>query len=120
VLVCPIADTADKPNRRVPDTIKFDESLHFDIDSKEKLAAKLRKELAGLSKVDRATLREDLVRQFHTSPPSQQLVKRPDCPKCGTKMWLARIEPDGKPDHDVRTFECPECDHSESVTVKFC
>jgi len=33
-------------------------------------------------------------------------------------MWLARIEPD-KPDHDLRTFECPECELSETKVVKF-
>jgi hypothetical protein len=59
------------------------------------------------------------MRQFQTSPPSQELIDRPNCPKCGTKMWLARIEPDSKPGHDVRTFECPECDYWEAVTVKF-
>jgi transcription elongation factor Elf1 len=34
-------------------------------------------------------------------------------------MWIARIEPADKPDHDIRTFECPRCDHQEIVTVKF-
>jgi predicted RNA-binding Zn-ribbon protein involved in translation (DUF1610 family) len=37
-------------------------------------------------------------------------VMRPECPKCGTRMWLARIEPD-EPGYDRRKFECPECDH---------
>ena len=34
-------------------------------------------------------------------------------------MWLARIEPTDKPDYDQRTFECPRCDHSEMMMVKF-
>ncbi len=34
-------------------------------------------------------------------------------------MWLARIEPTNKPDYDQRTFECPQCNHSETMTVKF-
>jgi hypothetical protein len=34
---------------------------------------------------------------------------RPQCPTCGTRMWIARIEPD-EPGYDRRTFECPECD----------
>ena len=59
------------------------------------------------------------MRQFQDHQPLQQLPERPNCSKCGTKMWLARIEPDDKPGHDVRTFECPECDHLEIVTVKF-
>ena len=29
------------------------------------------------------------------------------------------IEPAGEPGYDVRTFECPECNHSENVTIKF-
>lgn len=31
---------------------------------------------------------------------------RPLCSKCGTLTQLARIEPSGDPDHDLRTFEC--------------
>jgi DNA-directed RNA polymerase subunit RPC12/RpoP len=52
-----------------------------------------------------------------TNPPSQQF-ERPNCPKCGTRMMLARIEPD-EPDHDKRTFECPGCQHAESIVVKY-
>jgi hypothetical protein len=33
-------------------------------------------------------------------------------------MLLTRIEPD-KPDHDRRTFECPECAYEESLVVKY-
>ena len=33
-------------------------------------------------------------------------------------MWLARIAPD-RPDHDQRTFECPECDHAITEIVKY-
>ena len=40
--------------------------------------------------------------------PEENLIERPPCIKCGTQMLLTRIEPD-KPDHDRRTFECPEC-----------
>jgi transposase-like protein len=57
----------------------------------------------------------------HYSPSSvssSDAILRPTCPKCSTTMMLARIEPhsDG---HDLRTFECPECDHSESSVVRF-
>jgi len=31
-------------------------------------------------------------------------------------MWLVHIEPDD-PDHDIRTYECPECMHSEVLVV---
>ena len=41
---------------------------------------------------------------------------RPGCPKCGTQMLLARIVPDS-PGHELRTFECPMCEHSEDVVA---
>jgi hypothetical protein len=50
----------------------------------------------------------------HTN--SSQAIVRPDCPKCGTQMMLARIEPEA-PGEDRRTFECPMCEHSESILV---
>ena len=42
----------------------------------------------------------------------------PDCPKCGSPMWPARIEPDS-PGNDKRTFECPVCDNVVSQIVKY-
>ena len=45
-------------------------------------------------------------------------IIRPPCPRCGTKMKLARIEPD-KPDHDKRSFECEKCGNEHSEVVKF-
>jgi transposase-like protein len=45
-------------------------------------------------------------------------IKRPDCPRSGTRMMLSRIEPN-KPDHDKRMFECPSCNHERSEIVKF-
>ena len=36
---------------------------------------------------------------------SQPQIPHPNCPKCGTPMWLARIEPD-EPNYDRRTYEC--------------
>lgn len=32
-------------------------------------------------------------------------------------MMLTRIEP-ARPGYDLRTFECRECDHTESVVTK--
>ncbi len=52
------------------------------------------------------------------SPSLPQHTDRPPCPFCGIPMWLARIEPDA-PGCDRRTFECAQCDHEESVVVKF-
>jgi hypothetical protein len=57
------------------------------------------------------------MRISHFAPPSQD-VEHPNCPKCGTPMWLARIEPE-KPHHDKRTYECPACDNVVSEIVKF-
>ena len=44
---------------------------------------------------------------------------RPACSKCGALTSLARIEPSDEDDHDLRTFECMACDHSEVVKIKF-
>jgi predicted RNA-binding Zn-ribbon protein involved in translation (DUF1610 family) len=52
----------------------------------------------------------------HTN--SSQPIVRPECPKCGTTMMLARIVPEA-PGKDRRTFECPMCEHSECILVKF-
>jgi predicted RNA-binding Zn-ribbon protein involved in translation (DUF1610 family) len=56
--------------------------------------------------------------RYNPPTPYSNSIVRPPCPKCGTQMLLARIAPD-KPDHDKRTFECPKCEHSESVVVKY-
>ena len=48
-----------------------------------------------------------------------KLLELPPCPKCGSSMWLARIEPTERHDYDQRTFECPKCEHSETKLVKF-
>jgi hypothetical protein len=34
-------------------------------------------------------------------------------------MFIVRIYPDEKPDHDLRTFECPDCNYEEIRCVKF-
>jgi hypothetical protein len=50
--------------------------------------------------------------------PARLVLDLPICPKCGARMWLARIEPD-EPGHDKRTFECPQCDNVVSQIVKY-
>jgi hypothetical protein len=42
----------------------------------------------------------------------------PECPKCTTPMYLARIEPE-KTGFDRRSFECPRCQHVETAVVEF-
>ena len=44
---------------------------------------------------------------------------RPLCSKCGSLMALSRIEPTDEPDHDLRTFECWNCDHAEILKMRF-
>lgn len=56
------------------------------------------------------------------SPPDRNPPSQPDhlrCSKCGARSMLTHIEPSPKPDHDVRTFECPSCGQVDVVTVKF-
>ena len=46
----------------------------------------------------------------HSTQPSLLPIERPRCPKCTGRMMLARIEP-GPAHSDLRTFECPKCQH---------
>jgi hypothetical protein len=34
-------------------------------------------------------------------------------------MFIVRIDPDDRPDHDRRTFECLDCKHEEVRVVKY-
>jgi len=52
---------------------------------------------------------------FRSSPPRSLSAVRP---KCGTSMWVVRIEPNS-PNHDRRTFECPQCENVVSEIVKY-
>jgi hypothetical protein len=56
--------------------------------------------------------------QSHARPePSLLPIERPRCPKCNRRMMLARIQPG--PDHsDLRTFECPNCEHVLRTVVE--
>ena len=40
------------------------------------------------------------------------------CPKCQTLIRLAFIDPHS-PDHEMRTYRCDECGHSEAKLVKY-
>ena len=51
-------------------------------------------------------------------PTNTHLSDRPECPKCGLTMRLARIQPEA-PREDRRTYECRVCNHAEDVIVKF-
>ena len=56
---------------------------------------------------------------FQPTTPYSSSIVRPACPKCSAIMQLARIEPTDKLDHDERTFECTQCNHSFSEIVTF-
>jgi transposase-like protein len=44
-------------------------------------------------------------------------IQRPACPKCRAHTMLARIMP-ARMGFDLRTFECPKCDHVHEVMVE--
>ena len=44
--------------------------------------------------------------------------EREDRPECSALMYLAIIEPE-KPGFDLRTFECPRCQHVETIVAEF-
>ena len=41
----------------------------------------------------------------------------PLCSRCGTQSRLVGIEPD-KPGHELKTFECPKCQHFDTLVVE--
>jgi hypothetical protein len=43
-------------------------------------------------------------------------IQRPRCPKCQTRLMLARISP-GPTGFELRTFECSKCDHVEQIVI---
>ena len=56
--------------------------------------------------------------ESHNVSLSPTVVERPPCEKCGREMTLVQIEPT-EPSYERRTYECPNCQDSESVTVQF-
>ena len=55
--------------------------------------------------------------RFQPATAHSNAIVRPPCPKCGTAMLLAYIEPE-RPGYETHTFECPRCEHSKSVVAK--
>jgi hypothetical protein len=51
-------------------------------------------------------------------PENTPIDARPGCPECSALMCLALVEPE-QPGFDLRTFECPRCQHVGTVVVKF-
>jgi hypothetical protein len=56
--------------------------------------------------------------QQHFTPSNSPNIERPTCLVCGSLMWLARITPSNKPGYDIRIFDCPVCEISETAVVK--
>jgi ribosomal protein L37AE/L43A len=48
---------------------------------------------------------------FRSKKPPLSVIEQPRCPKCHAKMSLARITP-GVPGFEIRSFECPHCEHA--------
>ena len=51
------------------------------------------------------------------TPHRPKPIPQANCSQCQQPMWLTRIQPVGS-GLDMRTFECPECNHEETVIVK--
>ena len=43
-------------------------------------------------------------------------IERLRCPKCQTRMMLARISP-GPTGYELRTFDCAKCGHVERIVI---
>ena len=67
--------------------------------------------------VDRDNNDEVAMRLSHLISPNID-EGRPQCPTCGTRMWLAGVEPD-EPGFDRRKYECPECDDELIQVIKY-
>lgn len=54
---------------------------------------------------------------YQPATPHSNSIVRPDCSKYGTGMRLFGIEPD-KPGLELLSFECPGCQHIETMLGK--
>jgi hypothetical protein len=54
---------------------------------------------------------------YRPATPHSDAIKRPDCPKCGTRMSLFGLEAE-KPGHELQTFVCSKCHHIETRVAK--
>ena len=55
--------------------------------------------------------------ESEATPSNSVPVDRLQCPKCGSVMWLVRIEPKGQ-GINKQTFGCPVCDISKNGVTK--
>jgi|KBSSwiStaDraftv2_1062776.scaffolds.fasta_scaffold5919682_1 hypothetical protein len=54
----------------------------------------------------------------HPAPEKPGVTFQPPCPTCGNPMWLMRLSKFNDT-HDLRTFKCQVCMHTESNVVEF-
>ena len=54
---------------------------------------------------------------YRPTTPHSNSISRLNCSKCGTATLLFGIEPE-KPGHELRSFDCPKCNHIETVIGK--
>jgi hypothetical protein len=55
---------------------------------------------------------------YNRPEPSFLPIERPRCPKCRGRLMLARIEPGPAAGSDLRTFECPNCEHVLTALIE--
>jgi DNA-directed RNA polymerase subunit RPC12/RpoP len=90
------------------------------------LAARFEPSEGKSAGMQRTRVRRQPVQQQQTksgkrepNPLGQLRYYRPACSQCGRQTWLTRIEPAEEPGHDLRTFECEACGHSEVLKMKY-
>lgn len=54
---------------------------------------------------------------FAPATPYSDSIERPSCSECGTATLLIGIEPE-RPGYEIQTFQCPNCEHFETVVGK--
>ena len=55
--------------------------------------------------------------KYQPATPHSNSIKRPNCSKCGTAMFLFGIEPES-PGRELLSFECPQCHNIETRIAK--
>jgi len=54
---------------------------------------------------------------YQPATPHSNSISRPNCSKCGTATLLFGIEAE-KPGYELWSFDCPKCNHIETVIGK--
>ena len=58
-----------------------------------------------------------MIAVFAPATPDSDAIARPSCSECGTATMLVGIE-QSYPGYELRTFECPNCEHFETALAK--